>query len=103
MKKLFALILAGAMAISMVACSSIGSDNSGDTDSEGKLKVVTAIIKLSTVPSNAPLSSNASATGIVPKISAYMGVPAITARIKPKGFLFLNQRKLMITAIDSAT
>ena len=39
MKKLFALILAGAMAISMVACSSKGSDNSGDTDSEGKLKV----------------------------------------------------------------
>ena len=39
MKKLFALILAGAMAISMVACASKGSDNSGDTDSEGKLKV----------------------------------------------------------------
>ena len=40
---------------------------------EGSESVVTAIIKESTVPSCAPLNSSASATGIVPKMSAYMG------------------------------
>ena len=54
---------------------------------EGKLNVVTAIIKARIVPSCAPLPSRASATGIVPKISAYIGVPAITPKITPKGFL----------------
>ena len=54
---------------------------------EGIDKVVTPIIKDSTVPSCAPLSSNASATGIVPKISAYIGTPTIVAKTTPKGFL----------------
>ena len=52
---------------------------------EGRLSVVTPIIKLSTTPNCAPLASKASAMGMVPKISAYMGTPAIVARITPKG------------------
>ena len=54
---------------------------------DGRLSVVTAIIKLRIVPSKAPLARSASATGIVPKISAYMGTPIIVARITPKGLL----------------
>ena len=42
---------------------------------EGRLKVVTAIMKDRIVPNCAPLYSRASATGMVPKISAYMGTP----------------------------
>ena len=52
---------------------------------EGKESVVTPIMKLSTVPSCAPFASSASAMGIVPKISAYMGTPITVARITPKG------------------
>mgnify|MGYP000225945319 CR=1 FL=1 len=51
-----------------------------------ELKVVTAIMKLKMVPSWAPLAKSASATGMVPKISAYMGTPTRTARTTPKGF-----------------
>ena len=36
---------------------------------DGRLSVVTAIIKLRIVPNCAPFDNNASATGIVPKIS----------------------------------
>ena len=39
---------------------------------EGRDKVVTAIIKDKIAPSWAPLANSASATGIVPKISAYL-------------------------------
>lgn len=53
---------------------------------DGKLKVVTAIMKLKMVPSWAPLAKSASATGMVPKISAYMGTPTRTASTTPKGF-----------------
>ena len=52
---------------------------------EGKLNVVTAIMNDKTVPSSAPLVSKASATGIVPKISAYIGIPTIVAKTTPKG------------------
>ena len=53
---------------------------------EGRLSVVTAIIKDRMVPSCAPLKSKASATGMAPKISAYMGMPTSVARTTPKGF-----------------
>lgn len=43
---------------------------------DGKLNVVTAIINDKIVPNCAPFASNASATGIVPKISAYIGIGA---------------------------
>ena len=52
---------------------------------DGSESVVTPIIKDRTTPSCAPFASRASAIGIVPKISAYMGTPAIVARITPKG------------------
>ena len=52
---------------------------------EGNERVVTAIMKDSTVPSCAPLASRASAMGMVPKISAYMGIPTRVARITPRG------------------
>ena len=57
---------------------------------EGKLNVVTAIMKLNIVPSCAPFASNASATGMVPKMSAYIGTPTRTAKITPNGFRFPN-------------
>ena len=53
---------------------------------EGRLNVVTAIMKLRMVPNCAPLVKRASATGMVPKISAYMGTPTRTASTTPKGF-----------------
>ena len=51
---------------------------------DGKLNVVTAIINDKIVPNCAPFESNASATGIVPKISAYIGTPTRVAKITPK-------------------
>ena len=51
---------------------------------DGKESVVTAIIKLKTVPSSAPFAKRASATGIVPKISAYIGAPTRVAITTPK-------------------
>jgi hypothetical protein len=54
---------------------------------DGSDKVVMPIIKESTTPRSAPLASRASAIGIVPKISAYIGTPATVARITPKGLL----------------
>ncbi len=54
---------------------------------DGSDKVVTPIINERTTPSNAPLASRASAIGIVPKISAYIGTPAIVAMTTPKGLL----------------
>ena len=52
---------------------------------DGRLNVVTAIINDKIVPNCAPFESNASATGIVPKISAYIGMPTNVARITPNG------------------
>ena len=52
---------------------------------EGRDRVVTPIMKESTTPSCAPLASSASAMGMVPKISAYMGIPAMVAMTTPKG------------------
>ena len=54
---------------------------------DGRLNVVTAIINVKIVPNCAPLASNASATGIVPKISAYIGMPTSAANTTPKGLL----------------
>ena len=54
---------------------------------DGKLNVVTAIIKLRTVPSVAPFDKKASAIGMAPKISAYIGAPTIVANNTPKGLL----------------
>ena len=46
---------------------------------DGRESVVTAIIKDKIVPSPAPFASRLSATGMVPKISAYMGTPTAVA------------------------
>ena len=54
---------------------------------DGSDNVVTAIIKDRTVPSCAPLISKASAIGIVPNISAYIGMPIIVAKTTPNGLL----------------
>ena len=55
--------------------------------SDGSDKVVTAIINDNTVPSSAPLVYSASATGMVPNISAYIGIPTKVANITEKAFL----------------
>ena len=67
---------------------------------DGRDKVVTAIIKDKTVPSCAPLESSASATGIVPKISAYIGIPTIVARITPKGLLLPSTVSIQLSGIQ---
>jgi hypothetical protein len=54
---------------------------------DGKLSVVTPIIKAKIVPSIAPFESKASAIGIVPKISAYIGTPTNVAKTTPNGLL----------------
>ena len=61
---------------------------------DGRLKVVTAIINDNTTPSLAPLASKASAIGIQPKISAYIGIPASVAINTPNGLPL--PRKLII-------
>lgn len=67
--------------------SSFGLTACFNKNNEGKLRVVTAIIKLSTVPSCAFFAGKASATGIVPKISAYIGIPTSGASTTPRGLL----------------
>ena len=64
---------------------------------DGKLNVVTAIIKDKIVPNCAPFASNASATGIVPKTSAYIGTPIRVAKITPNG---LSLPKILSTHIS---
>ena len=54
---------------------------------DGRERVVTPIINERTTPKSAPFESKASAMGIVPKMSAYKGIPATVARITPNGLL----------------
>ena len=44
--------------------------------------------------------SKASATGMVPKISAYMGIPTIVARITPKGLLLPSTVSIQLSGIQ---
>ena len=67
---------------------------------DGKLNVVTAIIKLKTTPSKAPFDNKASLIGIQPKISAYIGIPRTVAIITPKGFLFPNAITIQFSGIQ---
>jgi hypothetical protein len=55
------------------------------TISDGKDNAVTAIMNDSIVPTPTPFVNNASAIGIVPKISAYIGMPTIVASKTEKG------------------
>ena len=55
--------------------------------SDGSESVVTPIINERTTPSNTPFEGEASAMGIVPKISAYIGTLATVASITPNGLL----------------
>ena len=48
---------------------------------DGRESAVTPIIKLSAVPIPTPLKYSASAIGIVPKMSAYIGIPITLAII----------------------
>ncbi|BCZ30064.1 hypothetical protein CSCING10_012580 [[Clostridium] scindens] len=52
---------------------------------DGMDNVVTPIIKARTTPRFAPFAKSASAIGIVPKMSAYIGIPTMVAIITPKG------------------
>ena len=67
---------------------------------EGRERVVTPIIKASTVPSSAPFKRRDSAIGIVPKISAYMGIPTRVARITPAGFPFPSKEIIQFSGIQ---
>ena len=68
------------------AVSSFGFTALRSIISDGRLSVVTAIIKDRIVPRLAPFARRLSATGIVPKISAYMGTPTSVAKITANGF-----------------
>ena len=67
---------------------------------EGSDSVVTPIIKESTVPSSAPFIRSDSAIGMVPKMSAYMGIPTKVARITPKGFLAPSKERTQALGIQ---
>jgi hypothetical protein len=57
---------------------------------DGRLSAVTPIINDRMVPTPTPFNNRASAIGIVPKISAYMGTPTIVAMITEKGLFVPN-------------
>lgn len=52
---------------------------------DGKLRVVTSIIKARIIPNCRPFASDTSVTGIIPNISAYIGILTNVAKITPKG------------------
>ena len=52
---------------------------------DGSDSVITPIINARTTPSFAPFATSASAMGIQPKMSAYIGIPQIVAMITPNG------------------
>ena len=74
-----------AVHIAMKMPSSFGFTALRSIIMDGRERVVTPIINDKTTPSNAPLLSSASAIGIVPNMSAYIGIPATEARITPNG------------------
>ena len=55
---------------------------------EGRERAVTAIMKERTVPKPTPLAKRASAMGMVPKMSAYIGIPTAVANKTEKGLFF---------------
>ena len=67
---------------------------------EGKDKVVTAIINDKIAPSCAPLANSASATGIVPKISAYIGTPTSVAKMTESILLLPNAFSIHVCGIQ---
>ena len=67
---------------------------------DGRLNVVTAIINDKIVPNCAPFASNASATGIVPKISAYIGIPTSVAKTTPNGLLLPKILSIHVSGIQ---
>ena len=67
---------------------------------DGRLNVVTAIINDKIVPSSAPFDNKASATGIVPNISAYIGIPTSVAKITPKGFRLPKTLSIQLSGIQ---
>ena len=67
---------------------------------DGKLSVVTPIIKLKIVPICAPFVNKASATGMVPKISAYIGIPTRVAKITPNGLFLPNMVSIQASGIQ---
>lgn len=77
-----------------------GFDGLSQHNDDGRLSVVTAIIKARIVPSCAPFASRASATGMVPKISAYIGTPTRVARSTPKGLLLPKTAAIQLSGIQ---
>ena len=67
---------------------------------EGRERVVTPIIKDRTTPSCAPFARSASAMGIDPKISAYMGIPAAVAMTTPRGLPLPSSFTMKLSGIQ---
>ena len=86
--------------IAMKIPSSFGLTAFRNMIMDGSESVVTPIIKDRTTPSCAPFASRASAIGIVPKISAYMGTPTKVARSTPKGLLLPNTAVIQLSGIQ---
>ncbi len=64
---------------------------------DGKLNAVTPIIKERIVPTPTPFDNNASAIGIVPKMSAYIGTPTTVAINTENGLSFPNKNLKNVT------
>ena len=66
---------------------------------EGNDRAVTLIMKARIVPIPTPFPINASAMGMVPKISAYIGIPTIAAIITLNGLLLPNIELIIFSGI----
>lgn len=86
--------------IAIKTLSSLGFTALRNIIIDGSDNVVTPIIKDRTTPSCAPFASRASAIGIVPKMSAYIGTPATVAMITPKGLPVPNTRTINSSGIQ---
>ena len=67
---------------------------------EGSERAVTAIMKERTVPRPTPLAKRASAMGMVPKMSAYIGIPRAVANRTEKGLLFPRTAWIRVVGIQ---
>ena len=80
--------------------SSFGFTTFRSMTRDGRDKVVTAIIKDKIAPSCAPFANKASATGMVPKISAYIGTPTSVAKMTENGLSLPSAASIQVCGIQ---
>lgn len=96
----YPVIIIPTVTIATKIASSFGLITLASIIIDGKDKAVTLIINASTVPIGTPAINKASAIGIVPNISAYIGIPITDAIITEKGLLEPNIAKIISCGIQ---